>query len=1036
MTNSIVLYFILVISQIAFSQEVAIPFDTLRLPANDLLIDGSSLSPESALIIKKNQVDLSTLSPKVNSLWNPSQIQESDYDQQVLTLSSGSSVDFEQIITSYDGMLRFNVKNREGQYSTVYMDPKMHVAHLRKNLLRKLGYQIPAIKRLQNLEVHFKSPEEKEEFKKQMRWRVDLIHAKRWIQSEDELSLIIRDISIIESSSESIYNSALGVPPGYQETRTLRALLLPYALCDLPESINQLTWFVGRVDENKLILPYFFEFADFNSVTIDDLKWIAHRLSKLSKLDFEQIVIDSHYPSPVAEILVEKLLSRKLSLLKHLGIKDESINTSEIDKKKTIEPYLKNGVILKKDWTDQGYATEFSSSSAPSPFKNFHYYFLATLQKAGMDTLINRANRELEAFDINKARNKLAEKQFYEGLDHFVQTGELLQFPISAWISPELNGNLILSRDIVIGNYLGTDNLVQLADTFGFAARAGVHVGLENFKAINSTYIRGGSTFTKTYTHLKPLQDLKTVFREPYKNMIVPILKLNMRKHLKDMKNVQSQFTAIETTDERIAFLDNLLSVISKNLGVGESLIITERWSHDVAAGTKIPVFTPMIGAPVTVRLAGGVGQATVKRLQILRKDPKTLQIFDDKGDNIFTSFSLDLEYYIPILRLKTQSFKGDYTVLTKNINIKADLSKNPDFFDNLEALNMILKKENMKSLSDDLGKNQINQIKGSFSDKLNSTAFLFWRRKRLKAYTEYSAQVSQPNLTGEYVSYRDHIQTGKNWQSMLKDMTVYFLRKKSQDVAWANQIWQNPSDTVGGMSKTFESDYEAVLDGQERTRDFISFTQRAEGWSKKESKLIKFAQNINDEHGLELFTPEMFEQIKKLNLYDIFSRVNIYEAGIKYFKNLGVDKLVRFAYSKEQENLSRCEEIRYRTLSDGTQLPSCGYMSSIIGSYETCSKKDSHHKKDMKCWLLLIKNVYRSFNMETFSMFFGRENIYAYAQVNGFRKDSEIFNEPIRSNGYGRQDPRQPDGVISLLRGKLDIPQGELEGHWLRERL
>lgn len=1014
-----------------YAQKESVPLDpTLNTPAHNLMYQGSPITSDQAQELLRSGHDLSRLDPEADSMWQNQITQNIDYDNK-LTSKPGENVDFKNIVETNDGLMRFDALRSDNSVATYYLDPKMHITLLRKNLLRKLGYKIPAIKRLETLHVFFETPQDKKDFLQEMSYKLDLFeYEKRWVISQTELSLELRDLSQIESGRIT-YNSAMGVPPGYQSGRTIRSLLFVYALLDLDESVNKVRCDAGKRVGSKLVLPYFFGFADFSSVHIDDLKWIARLVAPLSKADFKQLIDQAHYPSGVSDILAEKLRCRKEHLLSLLKVGYES-ESEPVNLDKSVAPYLDKGKVIKFDWTEIGYAARFSKVDAPSPFKDFHMLILSMLQSIGIDAMVGKFNKLLQGFDPQKARFKLAKKEFEEGLDHFVKTGEFLQFPVSAWASPVLDGRFILSRDVIIGNYLGTDNLVQLADTFGYSADAGVLVGFENFTDIAGATVKANFTFTKTFTHIKPIQTLKTVFKEPYKNMMVPLLKMDLRRGLKAVSENQKKDET--KNDEK---LDEILSIINKTLGIGESLLITQRFNKGARGSLSIPRLTSLWGNFLNIRLGFGAGHIGVKRLHILRRNENTLQIFDDRGNGIFTDFSIDLSYLIPIMRYSSRKQKGQYSVQFNSINIDGSATADKDVLkNNLKIFENILKKNDFSIIEKDpeIAKT-IGHLDGDYRDHLQQAGALIWRNRRLRTYTQYLFNPIQVDKPGKYVSYRDHTQTGKNWEGFVKDVANFYLRKVTQDVAWANNIWQNPSDTILGASRTFEMDYEAFNNDNKLTRDFISVTERLEGWSKNETRLKDFARELNEKHKLDLFTPEMFEQINRLSLYDIYSKFIIYEEGIRKFKDTGLDELIKYAYFVEKKKGFKCRKPTYRKLSDGTKLPTCHYLGAIITNHKAC-KKRKNQRRAMRCWTRAVKKMYKKFNALELARFFGRENIYVYAKVNGFRKNSELFYTPEESNGYGEQSLSTPDGIISLLQGKFSIPAGEFEGFWLRSRL
>lgn len=1193
------------------AQVARVSIDEIRIPADDLLLsDGTVLSPEDAWsILKEKPSDalkgkdlpksLIDLEPRENKLWKNQIGAKLDKSLDDIDINSSDTVTFTDDLTSKD-IFRFTALDSENRIKTFYLDKKMHVTLMRKNFLRKLGYNVPAMKHLEKLRVNFKSNDEKKEFISKLQ-TATAGRSTRWVVEDEstETSLFLRDVSAIQLNDQQLYNPAMGTPSGSLNSRTLRALIIPYSILNMGESANKLEWTVGSIKENKIILPHFFSNNLFHSANYNDVMWMLKKITSLTRSDYEEVVRNSNFPKDVETLVVEKIISRTRSLFDLLKVKYNKENFN-FDNKPSNPPILVNGRIKKKDWTNEGYASEFAAGDATSPFKDYKYYFYSILQSVALDNIISKFNSYLRVFDPTKARLDLAEKEFNQGLNHFVETGELLQFPVSAWSSPVLQGSVILSRDVVVGNYLGTENLVQLADTFGYAIAPGFVVGLENISGLNSTSFSAGLSYVKTFTHLKPLLSLKDVFKEDYRNMIVPLLKRNLRKSLdnvekryetkvadvegyinayddyleqnqeifssltkdllsvyKEAKNVKEKtFTLYkekltktlfnflnlknivesqrdhvyrkkslttkdykemlksepiqeiynprsesvlnildsvvseisnmnsklqklnsETIDfstykkeessneikdtvksleevtsqyEEIVdiskksrtqtldthkdnFLSNTLDLISKRLGVGESLIISERFSQNVGGKTKFPI----VNTGFTFDLGFGVGHVGVKRMQILRKDANTIQIYDDKGNGFDLEYSISFSNKIPLIRFENRHFNGKYKVKSYFLNISADRQKNPDFLKNASLLHGVLDNGSTEVLEE---VSPPVVIEGDFKDKYSRFAFLFWRRKGTRGFVDYKLQT--PNGRSEnYVSFRSNVERGLNWESFTKDLVNFYFSKISSDVEWANDIWARTGDTILGKGGMSEYSYEAqVKDGKIRN-EYISIKTQYKGWSKKENKVVKTALKLNKDYELDLFDPDKIRNVNKLTLYDMNVTLSIYGKGVRALKSLSQLKLVKIASSLDFSDIEQCKRrestVSYK-LSNGEEVITCGSLHSSIKKINKCKNLDSSKSKMSKrtaCWAKFTNVLFREIGFQNFSKIIGEKNYYVSGQINGFRKESEKLRDPIYSNAFGKRDKRFPNGIISKAQSIVGVSGGEFEGFWLRER-
>jgi hypothetical protein len=1030
------------------AQTARISIDNyVGIPAGDLSYNGVLQRPEQARELERKMGEnyLSTLDPVVleSGVWEKKQIESLDTQLDNMAIDSGDEVQYQSSIKSNSGFFKFNVLTKNNKFITLYLDKKLHTTLIRKNILRKLGFKVPSIKHLPTLKVTFTTIIQKEAFLSKM-LRGAEGRTSRWIDQEKstELTLHFRDIAAQELSDEVLYNFAMGLPSGDLNSRAVRSLIVPFALVDIKESVNKLSWTVGRLGEgNKVELPHFVVNNNFQTTTYNDVLWIARKMAKLNRSDFEEIVQKAYLPKAAELLIVEKLLSRARHLYNLLEIPFDEDEYS-FDPKVSEAPYLLKGKINKIDWTDHGFASEFAAGDSVSPFKDFRFYIYSMLQSIGIDSVIARANEELRAFSPNDARMDLAKKEFDEGLNHFVKTGEFIDFPVSAWTTPIVNGSLILSRSIVVGNYLGTDNRVQFADTFGYAVSLGAMMGLENIDFADQVLLNASARYVKTYTHLKPLKSLKDVFKEEYKNLIVPLLKRNLRKTLsRAQKNHDGSIEEINSEEEQ-TFYSEVVKDISKILGVGESLIITEKIVPKFGGKGKVP----LMNSGATLGLGATFEHIKVKRLQILRKDAKTIQIYDDRGYGNGIDYTISLDYFLPIIRFEYKPFKGKYQVRNYVVNLDIDPKNNPHFIDGIAGLNSIMttgSSEVLESLVTDKKNVVSSEIEAEYSDKYSKLAFLFWRRQSNSGYSHMNVTTST-GLDGEYISYHDTERSGLNWESFTKDIIKYGLSKLSNgdDLKWANSIWGNPANSIKGNASTIESHYEAQIKKEKVKKEYMSLGIRYEGWSEGKSDLIEIMNKLNDKFTVALFSEEQVEKISTLYMYDIHATVNLYKNGVRALKSLKRDDLIRHAnhYDSIKSNTGRgCSEKRIKTYSikdNGVskKIETCGTMRKAIYHIKKCSLKKSRHE-ETKCWLTVGKDIFKSTPFSYFSNLVGKNNYYLEGEVNGFRTNSEILNKPIKSNGFGRKHPGYPYGIIKKVQQRIGVQAGEFSGEWLRER-
>lgn len=979
----------------------------VRMASDDLLYGSSSLTAREAqdLSLLKN-VDLSSLQPKENEIWGSDEYRLND--QQAIALENNQIVSFEGSLASNSGLYRFNVIPEDGSgIYTIHMDKTLHSLLVRKNLLRKLGYRIPAIKYLKKVFVRFRSLEEREQFLKKDIPENTLGASDRWVKKVDDLLLEVQDVAVTEPSETDFYNVAMGVPTQTINSRTLRALVIPYALADLYESINKFSWTSGKVDNKAVVLSHFTgnEFA----TTIEDAQWMLRRLNKLTREDYKAILDGAYFPEDVTAILVEKFISRRNSLNRLFNEKAAALSFNH---SLTIGDSVKEGKLLEKDFP--GYASRFAYGDAESPFEQLRFYLYAKIQSNVIDNAVAKFNSYLEAYDLGKTRSKFFQKQFEDGLNHFIETGELRPIGIDTWSSPIASGQLILSRDIVLGNYLGTDNLVQLADTFGASVDIGAYLGIEGLGNGLAASVKATTSLVRTFSHVKPVKNLRESLKEPYKNMFVNILKRSLRERyfsLSELKN------STESNDAKAKKIQDLLKEVDHYLDTGESLIMTDRLMP--TAEVKLNFSNGLIGAGIGV----GGGVTAIKRIHIYKKSPKVLQIYDDKGfvKNINLSFSIS--QYISLLKVTGHFDAGNYRMRSYMVNLSSDLEENPNFYSNALGVYNVLKDKDFEVLNSNM---KPVQMEASFKDRSANFSLLFWKMKAIKGKTYYNI-TGKDGIYGKYFSVNKDFMSGINAESFSKRMANYYLSQKTEgNIAISDDGDANPADTFFGRSYTqtirFESE---VGENQKLRQKFMSLSDSKQGWSLSPKKLKKMMGKVNDKFQAALFDVDQID-FEKLRLFRIGYHVNLYDRGIERLNSIKATEIDSIeARYKAERGCQNFEEQDRNTAA-------CGDLSAVKFTHKRCQK--AKNEEDLaSCNVELLDDLFTYLEFKDFKNIIGENNLYIYGTMDGFRQHSEILNDTIYSNTVGKIGSRQWNGPLEVVRDLLGLSDGEFSGAWLR---
>lgn len=985
----------------------------LRMASDDLVFEGQVLSAREAQSLEANRkIDLSSLNPKENDLWS-GHLKDHTNDAESIAITEGDVLSYEGSIDSHSGLFRFNAIPVNGnKIFTIHMDKTLHTMLLRKNLLRRLGYKIPAMKFVRELSIQFNSPVEMDVFLKREIPEATLGAADRWATvtsvNKDLLTVVLRDVAVTEPNEYDFYNVAMGIPTQTINSRTLRSLIIPYSIADLPESVNKFSWVNGKVDNQSAILTHFT--ANDFTTSIDDAVWMLRKLNQLTRDDFKAIVKEAHFPSEIVPLITEKIIARRNSLNRVFGQKVADI---PFNSKITVGSAVIEGKLVQKEFP--GYASRFAYGDAESPLEELRFFLYSKIQSNVLDNTILKFNEKLTAFNLGESRLKYFQKQFKEGLEHFIQTGELLPIGVGAWYAPVVNADLIFSRDIVLGNYLGTDNLVQLADTFGASADLGLFVGIEGIGNDLSSSVKVSTSLVRSYTHLKPVKSLKASLKEPYKNMFVGLLKRSLKEKFFSLAELKKSNPAAE---ERTKQIQELLKEIDKNLDVGESLLITDRIMP--TAAVKLNFTQGLIGAGIGV--SGGAH--IIKRIHLYKKNPKTLQIYDDSGFVKNLDLSFQVNNYIPVLKIRGQLDKGRYGLKSYMVNLSGDPEENPELYTNALGVYNVLKDKNFEILN---SQSTPVSVDAQYKDRTIGLSFLFWRLKSIKGKTYYDLK-ARDGVNGKYFSLNKDYMHGFNVEAFAKQLFNYYLSTKTEHFQVTEEADKHPGETFFGGSFTQSIRYEASLDENKKfDQKFISISDVKQGWSLSEKRLKKFMSSVNEKFNYPLFETDNID-FSKLRLYRIGYHLNVYNPGIARLAQLAQTDIIPIEkrYRAEAQCFNGDEKFYSRE---------CGDLGMIRHKIRQCQKAVGD-EAIADCNVELIEQLINDLEFKDFQNLIGENNLYVYGSIDGFREKSEILNDTIYSNSIGKIGSKQWDGPLDVVKDLLGLSGGEFSGSWIREGL
>lgn len=518
--------------------------------ASDLEYKAKHRSPDYLYKKWKNKeiIDLSLLNPvvkyqgpeRVYSLGDWSNHFPKDF-QELEIIDYGESFEY----LSYGGksvdQFMLNVMDSQGRLVNLNIGPRAINTLMKRALLYKIGYQVFPMYSPMSSTIKFRDYLDKRRFFKNLNddfgcknesEEEDCSHGgvKNFLvkgkltekEKNDVLDSIDRyrgffDESLFDLSNSLRVKNAVVMPPPTEKQnlsltispdsiggkRKYAALVIPYALVDLPESINLFSYNIGSLIDKKLILDFYN--AKKFSTNFEDSRWISRRIANLNENDFYEIAAETNFEQCLVLQLAEILKSRRNDLLRKLSL-DKEYPELDVNTKLNCGADVVDGVLTKKRY--EGYGNQFSHDRYEGPLVGSEIW--ALVKSISFSNIIfnamTRINDKLPGTDIAgevyQHKLDLSAKQYA----HYIATKETLSTPFESYRIPYTNFGLMYSRDIVAGPYLGTSNAVQMVENIGFQVGIGNYFGWDGLRSRDFLSANLGLSYQLSITHIQPIQ--------------------------------------------------------------------------------------------------------------------------------------------------------------------------------------------------------------------------------------------------------------------------------------------------------------------------------------------------------------------------------------------------------------------------------------------------------------------------------------------------------------------------------------------------
>lgn len=1015
-------------------------------PPTDLIFEGQKLLPQQAYRLfqqrheDSNGVwDLSELEPETSDLWDPNK----SHLNEGIDLKDFDSLSFTSSSLSRSSHYRFIAGKKNQQYE-VYFGPKVHNFLMLGKLLEKLGYHTGESGHLKNASIEFPSEQALDDFILDVETNLAR-DPYRWVTKRKKKKLVFQDL-VIFKYEDGLPNYAKGfidLQLLAENRRIYNALIVPFAMMNIPESINMLTWNIGRIRSQNIIFS--FENIENFRTPLDDAKWITKKILELTEQDWKEIIAAGNIPPSPSRLLLEKLKARRNNLAALFDIDNENLPVNS--RLNSEDGKIVDGKITQQFFPGYGRQFRIPDPDSPLSFSEMSSFFKSKIINEGIQLLIGAFNK-IKYFSTDlKSKLDVLETEFTGKLEDALRNNLPLKSIIQSYAYPTASGGVQLSREIIAGSYLGTDNLIQLVDNIGINISIGVFGGVLGVftktgefaildqqgtvgRTLSPVGLRASSSafFRRTYSHIRPIESIQKALKYPFKNMFVPGLK---NKIGNELRPVTDKNLAELEENKKSEQVQSALRELKTKLDIGESLIVTDSVGIGVQAQGSMNLYQV-----AKLTLSTSPQKVVISRTHIVRRSEHVFHVYKDFGNINRADISLGLEALVPVVRITLRGTKGRAKTKFFNLNLHP---RSKNLASKLNGLKQVLKNNSIRLLRQT---KKPFVVKHQFSEKSNKIGLFVFRYNYLNSANNIRVIAPGGEDIKMFRRYSGHSK-GIDYESYAEDLVgLLFAKVLKNETSLLTLSSTNPGNTFMGQASNRIITVEGFVKEKQLHTPYVKISRFWNGWRMKRKKALRLLKNIKQRYGFYYFPGHVLAQTKKFFLYNFNVSIYFFEKGIHHMLAMPdetLEKVFKHYHNKDQSSLSD-QDILRRT----------GYY--LFQRYKKRYRKWNERKKYQKASKYLSKMFsVAEKNLTVYGMrelAGGIKNFYTEAKIDGFRIGDEIGEIPIRSNSFGEigeKGLRGPTGqIIQMIKLKErqeegdseSMLQGEFYINWIKERL
>lgn len=961
------------ITWISFSAQaqenvVRIPLNTFIKPAYDLIdANGKKLSVSDIKSHFDKNADLSKINPAENKFWQNTQLaQNSAIDQNLHNLmpSSGDEIYFDSFVGVVRelGMYAINVRGSKNPNEVYRLKSglQVHSSLLKAALLRKIGIYQESPKYISSVKLKFKSLAEMNNFITQSFCvagpddvaisclSVDPESRGFLSQKNEQDFTVMVHGAYLEKMNSEVPNLFDGLTPSnentislYGQSRAYRALIAPYVIADVGESVNRFSAQSVLVRGGWAYLNFAFH-TDFDGISsYDDVRWILRKMAELSDKEWDEIVLAASFPKQINELVKAKLLHRFNNMM------ETFFDAAEKEKLVRVTiPALKissgDGVVVDgKVMTQEiaGYPQRFSHGERKSPFESgdFIKYLKIKAQSLAIETALGRLSDKLQKID-QVSQNIIGVEVGPQGVKPLVDAEYVT-----------LGASATANRMVTTGTYYGSQAAVQMVDSLSVSASLGyVHI-LDGLNGIDTAF-GGGVSYIRNFVHVTPISSMEDAAKVPLRDLYIPSKLKKLMSPLKDGK----------------------LSEFLNTLKVGEVFTITD----SIGLGGRVGFTTgldALIGfssiARPTASFSADANSVILRQIQFVKTNDG-LQVYVRNQNNKAFGLEFNVNYFINLLKIRAQTTRMDLHTKVYLLNYNAQLISKVDNADIIPDEELQKKVDKMRAFGNKAALAIRSLIRESSDDALEAnfkyqmfqvdhklkandirTKFLWFRTSQLNE--EHLLTVKKPevptlingvqivNQPVQIVTYKKGRMNGVDKFGFGLELGDAYLKEKFKENTPSSMVpvSQNPSQIPFGKAEwtVVRSDAELTQDRTGALPSVAIIEHVWGGWSLKKADMNDIFTQVKEKtKGINFASFPLLPQgaladVKKIDFFRVTSHLSVLPEGVKKIKDLMLSADVPLEPVQKRKFLSRLFQKLSEKLGDKAAPQDQALFNSLV---------------------------------------------------------------------------------------------------------